>query len=228
MPEIKVIGWGDFDDKKYPDCSDSGKADDPYRNATIQCIRENGYKFSGNMHQNSPNGCPIFSDLTMLRGSMRYWGGIMAEAWENEPNRLSYVGWAWELPDGTVYKMPVTYPAVELMVMDSEDTEYLTLIYDEDMPDIVEFWWTKESLLDTIMLDKDIEEIKRIQKTGGHRPIRTKKDVESIGKLEYMTQVTYLVNYLADLLRATGNAVNEKKMPWLMLGDSTQDGKESP
>lgn len=83
--------------------------DDCYK-AVVECIRENGYHFNGNDHQNAPWGCPIIDNKYIVCLSMRSWGGIMAEAYPDEIDNsdgYGYVKWAWS--DYGDVKYPTEY-----------------------------------------------------------------------------------------------------------------------
>lgn len=79
MEDLKIVGWTDFDDV-YPtiECDQESL---PHVIELIENdICENKYCFSGNNHQNSTTGVPVFSNGTCFRASMRAWGQIMADA----------------------------------------------------------------------------------------------------------------------------------------------------
>jgi hypothetical protein len=52
-----------------------------------QEIAKKGYMFSGEEHQNSLTGMPVFSDGTAFRASMRAWGHIMARTYSSLHNK---------------------------------------------------------------------------------------------------------------------------------------------
>lgn len=77
MEDLKIIGWTSFD-SDYPMAHDLQEVFN-YKLQLIQKeIVENNYCFSGEEHQNSLVGMPVFSDGTAFRASMRAWGHIMA------------------------------------------------------------------------------------------------------------------------------------------------------
>ena len=47
-----------------------------------ECIRRNGFRFSGEYHQYGKYGMPMVDDGSVLFCSWRHWGSIMAEAWD--------------------------------------------------------------------------------------------------------------------------------------------------
>lgn len=79
MEDLRIVGWADFDDD-YPTI----ECDQETLPTVIQLIQndicEHKYCFSGNNHQNSITGVPVFSNGTCFRASMRAWGQIMADA----------------------------------------------------------------------------------------------------------------------------------------------------
>ena len=52
-----------------------------------ECIRRNGFKFSGEYHQYGKCGMPMFDDGSVLFCSWRHWGSIMAEAWDSDGSK---------------------------------------------------------------------------------------------------------------------------------------------
>ena len=57
-----------------------------------ECIRRNGFKFSGQYHQYGEYGMPMFDDGSVLFCSWRHWGSIMAEAWDPDGSKgLDYM-----------------------------------------------------------------------------------------------------------------------------------------
>lgn len=81
--KYKVIGWTYYDDLEFPDVEDTiGFAE---RNAIIDEIRKNQYLFSGWDHQELSDCVPVLNDGKKRCFSQRGWGGIMAEAYnQNE------------------------------------------------------------------------------------------------------------------------------------------------
>lgn len=89
--EIKVIGWGHYDDTEF---YDSAPLTDEVIEAVVKEIKENGYNFGGDAHQEFPGCAPILNTFQMVRCSTRSWGGIMAKAWmEDEKTPMSYSLW---------------------------------------------------------------------------------------------------------------------------------------
>lgn len=77
MAELKLVGWVDFD-SEYPTKNTTQEELSLMIELIKQDILKNGYRFSGEEHQNALTGVPLFSDGTCFRASMRAWGTIMA------------------------------------------------------------------------------------------------------------------------------------------------------
>lgn len=108
---MKVIGWTHTEDERYPDVKDSidQASFNSFVEATIEDIRKHNYHFSGSYHQNGLYGVPVFDNGQSLMVSMRTWGKIMADAWPDELNNSSsmgYCNWAWNAPDGVKVVVP--------------------------------------------------------------------------------------------------------------------------
>ena len=88
---LKIVGWTDFD-SEYP--TKNVTKEELFK--LVEIVREeiynNGYIFSGEQHQMSATGVPVFSDGTCFRCSMRFWGYLMTTIY-NGPNgeQLSYM-----------------------------------------------------------------------------------------------------------------------------------------
>lgn len=60
--------------------------------AVQDCIRRNGFKFSGEYHQYGKYGMPMFEDGSVMFCSWRHWGAIMADAWDPDGSKgLDYM-----------------------------------------------------------------------------------------------------------------------------------------
>lgn len=106
---MKVIGWTHCGDERYPDMEDPidkkvyGADYDIFVKLIIKDIRKHGYHFSGFYHQCGDYGVPVFSNGKSLCVSFRTWGRIMADAWPDELDNSSpmgYCNWAWYAPNG--------------------------------------------------------------------------------------------------------------------------------
>jgi len=103
MNELKIIGWASFDDA-YPTRQYSGEELSYVVQLIQQEIANNKYCFSGEEHQNSMTGVPVFSDGTCFRASMRCWGLIMAGVHSAlDGKEYSYMDFYMSLSDS---KMP--------------------------------------------------------------------------------------------------------------------------
>jgi hypothetical protein len=85
MEEIKVVDW-----VKWTVNKDKAKFTPEHEDAVIECIIKNRYHFDGNTHQNHEHGMPVFNDGLHFAVSMRYWGGVMADAWNRIDNAFAY------------------------------------------------------------------------------------------------------------------------------------------
>lgn len=102
MSNLKVVGWTIFEDK-YPTRKAVGDDFRDMINAILDEIREKGYVFGGEDHQNFIAGVPVFSDGTCFRASMRSWGNIMSMVYSG-PNgeKLTYMDFYMSLGDSAV------------------------------------------------------------------------------------------------------------------------------
>ncbi len=98
--KLKVIGWTYNDDYRYPE-KDASYA---VCEAIMDAIREGGYLFSGQDHQNLQEATPVLNDGHMYSFSQRGWGGVMAEA-HGETDPMDYAGYAFFV-DEKERKMP--------------------------------------------------------------------------------------------------------------------------
>jgi len=106
---MKIIGWTEWDNPKYRERFEwgdtySSKEYDEHIQCIINELKEKGYKFSGDYHQNGDSGVPIFDDYTVFQCTQRTWGAIMAMAYPKEDDdSLAYVRWAWQEPEESVF-----------------------------------------------------------------------------------------------------------------------------
>ena len=89
MNIFKVIGWTDYSDEKYPPAHESVAANQ----AIITELREKGYRFGGDAHQDRRGCCPVLNNGTRVCFSMRRWGAIMAEALGTNTDKYAYMDW---------------------------------------------------------------------------------------------------------------------------------------
>lgn len=65
-------------------------------------LREKGYKFTGDYHQNGDYGVPVFDCGKVYQCSQRDWGNIMAMTYPEEIDNsdgFGYCKWAWVAPE---------------------------------------------------------------------------------------------------------------------------------
>lgn len=86
----------------YKDNKEMESLEQEIRDVVIEDIRNNGYHFFGEHHQNHEYGTPIIDDKYIYCVSMRDWGSIMADAYPDEDYDgygLQYCKWAWYNPE---------------------------------------------------------------------------------------------------------------------------------
>ena len=99
MSKLRIVGWTSFD-SAYPTRMITNEELLEQLSLIKEEIAKNGYRFSGEEHQNSLTGVPVFSDGTCFRASMRSWGMIMASLNEG----TSYMDFYMTLESGS--KLP--------------------------------------------------------------------------------------------------------------------------
>lgn len=72
--------WKDFID----DIIEQKKS---YYEAIRQSVVDNGLRITGELHQNSDSGIPLFEDDTVGIFSWRAWGDLMAAIWSEEEDK---------------------------------------------------------------------------------------------------------------------------------------------
>ena len=91
MNKLRIVGWTDFE-CEYPSRNIEGQEVREIVQLIGDEVVKYGYCFSGQDHQTSLTGVPVFSDGTCLRASMRAWGQIMAAIYSAvEGVELSYM-----------------------------------------------------------------------------------------------------------------------------------------
>ena len=102
--DLKIVGWTDYD-SEYPSITVSNEEIGEIVSIVVDEIKEKGYAFSGNDHQNSYTGVPVFDNGTCLRASMRSWGMIMSFAYpEVDGKRTQYMD--FYMSSAVAKKMP--------------------------------------------------------------------------------------------------------------------------
>lgn len=139
MEKLKIVGWDCFE-CKYPTRRCSGEELSNMVHLIEECIYENGYVFSGEEHQNSITGVPVFSDGTCFRASMRCWAGMMALVYSEPERELSYMDFYMSLGSSSVLPKvqeidvePADIKEVSFGCSTKVDREMLTQCLDLDM-----------------------------------------------------------------------------------------------
>ena len=78
--DLKIIGWTNYD-SHYPSTTIAQEDLNDLLAIIANEIIDKGYMFSGQDHQNSDTGAPVFDNGTCFRASMRAWGILMAAAY---------------------------------------------------------------------------------------------------------------------------------------------------
>lgn len=102
---LYVVAWVSYG-SEYPDGDVNLKV---CTSAVVEAIRKGKYCFSGTYHQYGNTGCPVLSDGTAARYSMRGWGRVMALACDDY-TETAYAQFAWSLPKGLVEHTPPQQP----------------------------------------------------------------------------------------------------------------------
>ena len=110
--KYQVIGWTNYDNRKYP--AFNGRIEEyvAARNAIIDELREKGFRFSGDYHQYGDSGCPILNDGTCFTVSSREWGAIMAEAlYVDNSDGFAYMEWYMDSFSRRGEERDIVYPS---------------------------------------------------------------------------------------------------------------------
>lgn len=107
---MKIVGWTEWDNPKYKEifpigskCTEAEIED--VRKVIAEELKTNGYKFTGDYHQNGDFGVPVFDNGEVFQCSQRMWGDIMAQAYPEEIDNsdgYGYIEWAWFPPEPMV------------------------------------------------------------------------------------------------------------------------------
>lgn len=104
---MKIVGWTRFGDPNYAEMFPIGtriKKDYPWNrteveNVIVEELRNSGYRFTGDYHQNGDFGVPIFDNGMVATFTKRQWGALMYRAYPDDGDYsegLEYVKWAWD------------------------------------------------------------------------------------------------------------------------------------
>ena len=116
--ELKVVGWTNYD-SDFPSITVSNEELNEVLAVVVEAIREGEYMISGQDHQCSYAGVPVFDNGTCFRASMRSWGTIMTFAYpEVNGQKTSYMDFYMSTPSEE--KIPDTLSLdIEPMVSDN-------------------------------------------------------------------------------------------------------------
>ena len=100
---MKIVGWTYWGNPQYKemfplDGSHTWEQREEVENIIAKELRDKGYKFTGNYHQNGDYGVPIFDNGMVYQCTQRTWGGIMVDAYPDEIDNsdgYGYLKWAW-------------------------------------------------------------------------------------------------------------------------------------
>lgn len=76
--KLFVVGWTDYDNEYFPSCE---LTDEIYRAVAAE-VRDKGYRFGGNSHQDYSACCPVLNTGYAARFSCRGWGLVIAMAYD--------------------------------------------------------------------------------------------------------------------------------------------------
>jgi len=83
-------GWFNFNEKgkRWKDYLDATKKElHPYCEAIRKSVIEKKLRTTGDQHQHSGSGVPLFNDDTIGSFSYRAWGDLMAAIWSEEEDK---------------------------------------------------------------------------------------------------------------------------------------------
>ena len=115
---MKVTGWTWYENPDYKDMSPIGgpfpfeNRWDDVKDLIIKEIREHGYKFTGDYHQNGDFGAPIIDNEWIYMVSQRSWGHMMVRAYPDKIDNsdgYGYCDWAWTAPEEMILPKPEDY-----------------------------------------------------------------------------------------------------------------------
>lgn len=98
---MKVVKWTNWYDPEYLGREHDGIYEQSVLEAIASDLRNHGYKFTGDYHQNGDYGAPVLDDGTICQYSLRGWGRVMSLAYSDEiddSDGMGYCVWAWSPP----------------------------------------------------------------------------------------------------------------------------------
>ena len=107
---MKIIGWTWHGNPDYQEMYPIGfnvKPNTDWSRAEVEQtiineLRDKGYRFTGDYHQNGDYGVPVFDNDLVATFTKRQWGALMYRAYPDEEGyseTLEYCKWAWDWPD---------------------------------------------------------------------------------------------------------------------------------
>ena len=128
MEKLRIVGWTNFD-SQYPSKPCTKEEMDEIILLIREEIIKNKYYFSGEEHQYSLTGVPVFSNGTCFRASMRCWGYLMSTIYlGHNDEELSYMDFYMSLGENAILPK---YEDIEVEPAKLEE-ESLGLMVQED------------------------------------------------------------------------------------------------
>lgn len=114
---MKIIGWTWYGNHEYKRlCCNTYEQIAHIEKIIATEIRNKGYKFTGDYHQEGDYGVPIFDNGMIYECSKRVWGDIMVQAYPDEIDNIDGMGyctWAWLAPEPMVVPKESDYSKEE-------------------------------------------------------------------------------------------------------------------
>ena len=144
MNGLSLIGWTSYDED-YPNINFEDYPQNEVFGLVLTAIKEGGYSFSGQDHQNRERCVPLFSNGCALRCSMRAWGLLMAAA----HGQQDYMAYYMEAENPS-------YPDTKATAKRGDDNDALPVLIQPDQELILQ---TLEAGIDLVTTDKAILEM---------------------------------------------------------------------
>ena len=120
MKDLKVIGWTDWFNNKYTGLDRMTVEDeDKVHEVIAKELRDKGYKFTGDYHQQGDYGAPVIklenNEEYLFKATQREWGAIMAQVYteHNKGDGYDYCVWAWLMPENIEIILPAENVRIE-------------------------------------------------------------------------------------------------------------------
>ncbi len=128
--DLKIVGWTDFE-SEYPSITVSNEEIGEVIGVVVDEIKAKGYAFSGEEHQSSYTGVPVFDNGTCLRASMRSWGMIMTFAYPEVDGKITqYMD--FYMSSAVTKKMPES-SSIDIQPADSDNFNAMITQQDGEM-----------------------------------------------------------------------------------------------